>query len=83
MKSERKPQHVLLTGAAGFIGSHVAGRLLERGDRVMGLDNLSDYYDPALKQARLQRLEGWRIFVLCSSTWPTAREWQSCSLPSV
>ena len=58
MKSERKPQHVLLTGAAGFIGSHVAGRLLERGDRVMGLDNLSDYYDPALKQARLQRLEG-------------------------
>ena len=49
MKSERKPQHVLLTGAAGFIGSHVAGRLLERGDRVMGLDNLSDYYDPALK----------------------------------
>ena len=64
MKSERKPQHVLLTGAAGFIGSHVAGRLLERGDRVMGLDNLSDYYDPALKQARLQRLEGVANFRL-------------------
>lgn len=58
MKTERKPQHVLVTGAAGFIGSHVAERLLARGDRVLGLDNLNDYYDPALKQARLRRLEG-------------------------
>ena len=58
MKIERKPHHVLLTGAAGFIGSHVAARLLERGDRVLGLDNLNDYYDPALKWARLRRFEG-------------------------
>ena len=58
MKTERKPQHVLLTGAAGFIGSHVAARLLERGDRVLGLDNVNDYYDPALKWARLRRIEG-------------------------
>lgn len=57
MKTERKSQHVLVTGAAGFIGSHVAERLLARGDRVLGLDNLNDYYDPALKQARLGRLE--------------------------
>ncbi len=47
---------VLLTGAAGFIGYHVAQRLLADGERVIGLDNLSDYYDPALKQARLDRL---------------------------
>ena len=47
---------VLVTGAAGFIGFHVASRLLARGDRVIGLDNLNDYYDPALKQARLAQL---------------------------
>jgi UDP-glucuronate 4-epimerase len=49
---------VLVTGAAGFIGSFVARRLLARGDEVVGLDNLNAYYDPALKQARLARLEG-------------------------
>ncbi len=47
---------VLLTGAAGFIGMHVAQRLLERGDEVVGLDNLNDYYDVRLKEARLARL---------------------------
>ena len=47
---------VLVTGAAGFIGYHVAGQLLARGDEVIGLDNLSPYYDPSLKQARLARL---------------------------
>jgi len=46
---------VLVTGTAGFIGSHVAFRLLERGDRVVGFDNLSDYYDVDLKKARLER----------------------------
>lgn len=49
---------VLVTGAAGFIGSFVAQRLLERGDEVVGLDNLNDYYDVTLKKARLARLEG-------------------------
>ena len=48
---------VLVTGAAGFIGAAVCERLLERGERVVGLDNLNSYYDPALKQARLERLE--------------------------
>ena len=48
----------LLTGAAGFIGSHVAITLLERGDEVVGIDNLNDYYDPTLKDARLARLTG-------------------------
>jgi UDP-glucuronate 4-epimerase len=47
---------VLVTGAAGFIGSAVAGALLDRGERVVGLDNLNAYYDPALKEARLARL---------------------------
>ncbi|KAF1695297.1 NAD-dependent epimerase [Pseudoxanthomonas koreensis] len=46
---------VLVTGTAGFIGSHVAMRLLERGDEVVGIDNLSDYYDVELKKARLAR----------------------------
>ncbi|MDH3769179.1 MAG: GDP-mannose 4,6-dehydratase, partial [Gammaproteobacteria bacterium] len=48
---------VLVTGAAGFIGMFVAERLLARGDQVAGLDNLNDYYDVSLKQARLARLE--------------------------
>jgi UDP-glucuronate 4-epimerase len=47
---------VLVTGTAGFIGMHVAQRLLARGDEVVGLDNMNDYYDPALKRARLARL---------------------------
>jgi UDP-glucuronate 4-epimerase len=46
----------LVTGAAGFIGFHVANRLLDRGDSVVGVDNLNDYYDPTLKQARLDQL---------------------------
>ncbi|HEY8977225.1 MAG TPA: GDP-mannose 4,6-dehydratase, partial [Burkholderiaceae bacterium] len=49
---------VLITGAAGFIGLHVAERLLARGDEVVGLDNLNAYYEPSLKTARLARLEG-------------------------
>ena len=47
---------ILVTGAAGFIGYHVARRLLQEGHTVVGLDNLNAYYDPALKEARLARL---------------------------
>ena len=47
---------ILVTGAAGFIGFHVAMRLLDRGDQVIGLDNINDYYDVQLKQARLAQL---------------------------
>jgi UDP-glucuronate 4-epimerase len=50
--------NILLTGAAGFIGLHVAKILLARGDRVVGIDNLNDYYDPQLKRDRLDLLRG-------------------------
>ncbi len=52
-------QPILVTGAAGFIGAALSQRLLQRGDRVVGLDNLNDYYDPALKQARLRQIEAF------------------------
>jgi UDP-glucuronate 4-epimerase len=48
---------VLVTGAAGFIGAATSRALLERGDEVVGIDNLNDYYDPTLKQARLTQLQ--------------------------
>lgn len=50
------PRKVLITGAAGFIGSHLSHRLLASGDEVIGLDNLNDYYDVSLKEARLKHL---------------------------
>jgi UDP-glucuronate 4-epimerase len=53
---------VLVTGAAGFIGSHAAHRFLARGDEVVGLDNLNDYYDVTLKEARLARLQSQSAF---------------------
>ena len=53
---------ILLTGAAGFIGYHVSRGLLARGETVIGIDNLNDYYDVALKEARLAQLTGERGF---------------------
>jgi len=53
---------ILVTGCAGFIGMHVCLRLLERGDLVVGIDNLNDYYDPRLKLARLDQLNGHANF---------------------
>jgi UDP-glucuronate 4-epimerase len=53
---------LLVTGAAGFIGLHVARLLLERGDEVIGIDNLNDYYDPGLKRARLDCLKPYPNF---------------------
>ena len=53
---------ILVTGTAGFIGFHVARRLLDRGDSVIGLDNLNDYYDVRLKEARLAQLTAHKGF---------------------
>jgi UDP-glucuronate 4-epimerase len=54
--------NVLVTGAAGFIGSHVCHALLDRGDQVVGVDNVNDYYDVRLKRARIERLRDRRGF---------------------
>lgn len=56
IKSSHTMKKVLVTGAAGFIGYHLSRRLLEEGREVVGLDNMNDYYDPAIKEARLSRL---------------------------
>ncbi len=54
MSEPTQPNHILITGAAGFIGAHLARRLVAEGRRVTGVDNLNDYYDVTLKRARLQ-----------------------------
>jgi UDP-glucuronate 4-epimerase len=56
------PEPILVTGAAGFIGHAVAHRLLARGEKVIGVDIVNDYYDPALKEARLATFEGHESF---------------------
>jgi UDP-glucuronate 4-epimerase len=61
-RSKAAAMRILVTGAAGFIGYHTAARLLDRGDEVVGLDNLSPYYDIALKEARLARLQEHKAF---------------------
>jgi UDP-glucuronate 4-epimerase len=61
-RSGAQHMRILLTGGAGFIGSHAAAALLSRGHEVTALDSLNTYYDPALKAARLARLEGKRGF---------------------
>src|SRR5689334_24514361 len=53
---------ILVTGAAGFIGFHVAKALLERGERVLGIDNLNEYYDVHLKEARIAQLSAFPGF---------------------
>ena len=68
---------VLITGAAGFIGMHVAQRLLARGDEVVGIDNLNDYYDVGLKEARLKQLSdhpGFRFVKLDIADTPGMAE---------
>ena len=62
VKSLDESMTVLITGVAGFIGSHVAHILLDRDDDVVGIDNMNDYYDPSLKAARLSRLTSRKKF---------------------
>lgn len=56
-QSKETEMTILITGAAGFIGFHVAMRLLDQGQRVIGIDNMNDYYEVSLKEARLAQLE--------------------------
>jgi UDP-glucuronate 4-epimerase len=56
MMKNVRDKRILVTGAAGFIGAHVVRRLLEDGCEVVGVDNLNNYYDPRLKDARLRKL---------------------------
>jgi len=58
---------ILVTGAAGFIGMHTSRALLERGDRVVGLDNVNNYYSVQLKRDRLRELESWSGFTFCEA----------------
>ena len=80
---------VLVTGAAGFIGAALSHRLLQRGDRVVGVDNLNDYYDPSLKQARLRQIEAvalpgaWRFEHLALEDGDALRELFAEEKPSV
>ena len=67
--SRERSRPVLVTGAAGFTGAALCQRLLERGDRVVGLDNLNSYYDPALKRARLAELEDVAAIPGGAGTW--------------
>jgi UDP-glucuronate 4-epimerase len=60
-------RNVLVTGAAGFIGSHVVNKLTLLGYPVVGIDNLNDYYDPALKEARLRHLCNSPLFTFCQA----------------
>ena len=58
---------ILITGAAGFIGSHLCERLLGRGDTVIALDNFNDYYDTARKQENVRQLRNHPYCILCEA----------------
>ena len=73
---------VLVTGAAGFIGSSLSLRFLERGDEVVGIHNHNDYYSPALREARLARQEKHPNYTHVRSISPTVRALKHCSKPT-
>ena len=65
---------ILITGAAGFIGYHLCKSLLEDGYEVLGIDNLNDYYDTNLKQARLEQLKQFNLKVFYLTKWTSQTE---------
>jgi len=69
---------ILVTGAAGFIGFHLAERLLARGETVIGLDNLNDYYEVGLKEARLARLQARAGFAFHRLDLADRAGWSAC-----
>jgi UDP-glucuronate 4-epimerase len=70
---------IVVTGVAGFIGFHTAQRLLARGERVVGIDNLNDYYSVDLKKARLGELEGQANFTFKKGPLPASRSGRWCT----
>lgn len=66
---------ILVTGAAGFIGYHMSQRLIEMGYHVVGIDNLNDYYDVRLKEARLAKLQQLENFHLRNLISLTQQKW--------
>lgn len=69
---------VLVTGTAGFIGNHLAIKLLERGDEVVGVDNLNDYYDVNLKLARLDRIKDHANLLISELILLIEQQWRNC-----
>ena len=72
---------ILITGSAGFIGSMLSLRLLDRGDEVVGIDNHNDYYDPKLKEARFRLLAKYTNYISLlkyCSCFGICRSWRRC-----
>ena len=73
-KAKRKNQTILVTGGAGFIGSATTKALIDRGDRVVMIDNFNDYYDPSLKEDRLKVfLKGYKKSAKCPNGYTLYR----------
>jgi UDP-glucuronate 4-epimerase len=80
MADQEKNHTVLVTGAAGFIGFHLSKALLEKGNQVIGVDNLNPYYDVSLKKARLDLLKPLQDFVFYKEDIQSRRSFRNTLL---